>query len=165
MKKIQLLFIAIAVLSCKKTETAAPPAAATTVEVTVTDGRTGTAASGATVLLYDSADAVTSNTSKYTATTDQTGAVKIPVAYIAQYFVIAQKGSEKNYYNGLIPTGIFKTQADIQNSAIQTPAAVIGGVNFQDTNGDGRITAADDVSPPDIKVTANANNAISTSIY
>jgi len=165
MKKLQLLFIAITVLSCKKAETPAPAEAATTVAVTVTDGSTGVAATGATVLLYDSADAVASNTSKYTATTDQTGTVKITVAYISQYFVIAQKGSEKNYYSGLIPIGIFKTQTDIQNSAIQTPPAVIGGVKFQDTNGDGRISAADDVSAPNIKVTANTNNAISTTIY
>jgi len=162
MKKIQLLLLLVTVLlSCKKAETKT----ATTVEVSVTDGSTGSVAGGATVNLYESVSAVTGNTPKYTQTTDQSGKAKISVAYLSQYYVLVQKGNEKNYYSGLIPVGIFKTQTDIQNSPVQKPAAVIGGVKFQDTNGDGKIDALDDVSAPVVSVSANTNNTFSTTVY
>ncbi|MCR8560994.1 hypothetical protein KXD93_25275 [Mucilaginibacter sp. BJC16-A38] len=164
MKKLQILLftlMAIALLSCTKDQTKT----GTTVEISVVDGSTGSAAAGATVSLYESSAAINSNTPKYTQTTDQTGKAKIGVAYLSQYYVTAQLGSKKNYYNGFLPVGIFKTQTDIQNSAIQTPAAVIGSVKFQDTNGDGKISAADDVAAPSVSLTVNTNTTFTTTVY
>jgi len=164
MKKLTALFSAILLitgLSCKKSQTST----STSLTVTVTDGRTGSPAAGASVYLYNSAAAVTGNSPQYTATTDQSGKANITVAFVSQYFVVAQNATEKNYYNGLIPIGIFTTQTDIQDSPAQTPAGVIGGVKFKDTNGDGAITAADDGPPPAASITANTSNSFSTAIY
>jgi hypothetical protein len=162
MQKLTIFFfliLLIAGLSCKKSQTS------TTLIVTVTDGRTGSVAAGASVFLYDSSAGVASNSPKYSATTDQNGKVSITIAFVSQYFVVAQNANEKNYYGGLIPTGIFKTQTDIQDSPAQTPSAVIGSVKFQDTNGDGAITAADDVPAPSASIAANTANSFSTTIY
>jgi len=115
--------------------------------------------------LFDSSAGVLSNSPKYSATTDQSGKASITIAFVSQYFVVAQNATGKNYYSGLIPTGIFETQTEIQDSPAQTPAGVIGGVKFQDTNGDGVITAADDVSAPVVSITANTKNSFSTTIY
>ena len=169
MKKKTLFLFAIiiaTVLSCSKNKTVTPtPAAATTVEVTVNEGRAGTAAANATVYLYQSQDSVTSNTPKYTQVTDQNNQAKITVTYQAQYFVVVKKGTESNYYNGLIPVGIFASQTDIDDSPNQIPAGVIGGVKYQDTNGDGRITSADDVSAPTVSLKAGTNNLFTTTVY
>jgi hypothetical protein len=163
MKKLNIFFLTVlvtAVLSCKKNNTPV-----TTLEITVVDGATGSSAAGAAVMLYGTAGDAASGSPKYSGTADQSGKVKFTVSYLRQYFVLAVKTTEKNYYNGLIPTGIFKTQTEIQNSPAQTPSAVIGGVKFQDTNGDGAITAADDVAPPSVSITANTNNTFTTTIY
>lgn len=163
MKKFTGLFflgLLVAGLSCKKSQTTA-----TTLTITVTDGAANSVAAAATVYLYESSAAVTANTPKYTTTTDQNGKATITIAYLSQYFVIAQKGAEKNYFSGLIPAGIFKTQADIQDNPVQTPPGVIGGVRFQDTNGDGAITTADDVAAPSANITANTANSFGTTVY
>jgi hypothetical protein len=157
---IILSILLMAGFSCKKSQTAT-----TTLNVTVTDGSTGSPAAGASVFLFDSSTAVTSNMPKYSATTDQNGKVSITIAFLSQYFVIAQKAGEKNYYSGLIPVGIFKTQTDIQDSPAQTPPGVIGGVKFQDTNGDGAITVADDAPAPSASIVANTANSFSATIY
>jgi hypothetical protein len=162
MQRVTIFFflgLLITGLSCKKGQTV------TTLTVTVTDGRTGAPAAGASVLLYDSSSGVASNAAKYSATTDQSGKATITIAFLSQYFVIAQQASEKNYYSGLIPTGIFKTQADIQFTPAQTPPAAIGGVKFQDTNGDGVVNAQDDGPPPAASIAANTTNLFSTTIY
>lgn len=162
MQKLTALFFSIWLitgLSCKKSQTS------TTLAVTVTDGRTGSPAAGVSVFLYDSSAAVISNTPKYSATTDQSGKANIAIAFLSQYFVVAQNATEKNYYGGLAPIGIFTTQTDIQDSPAQTPAGVVGGVKFRDTNGDGIITAADDVPAPAASITANTTNSFSTTIY
>lgn len=169
MKKNTLFLFTVIVataLSCSKSKTVTPtPAAATTVEVTVDEGRTGTAAATATVYLYQSQDSVTSNTPKYTQTTDQNNTAKITVAYQPQYFVVVKKGTESNYYSGLIPIGIFATQTDIDSSPFQSPAGVIGGVKYQDTNGDGKIDSKDDAAAPTVSVKVSTNNTFTTTVY
>ena len=162
MKKLHPFFLIIlltAALSCKKSQNA------TTLEITVVDGVTGMPAAGATVNLYGHAADVTGGSPVFSLTTDQTGKVKLPVDHPNQFFIIAFKAAERNYYNGLIPVGIFKTQADIQDSPAQTPSAIIGGVKFKDTNGDGAITSADDTTPPSNYITAYINNTFSATIY
>jgi hypothetical protein len=165
MKDLNVLlftFMVITLVSCGKTNDAIT---ATMVQVTVTDGSTGSVTSGATVSLYNSTSAVTSNAPAYTQTTDQSGKAQFSVLYVSQYYVIVQKANEKNYYSGLIPIGLFKSTADIQNSPIQSPAGVVGGVKFQDTNGDGIINASDDVAVPSVTLTQTGINTFSTAIY
>ncbi len=163
MKKFTSLFFAlllVAGLSCKKSQTTA-----TTLTITITDGSNSIGAAAATVYLYDSAAAVTSNTPKYTVTADQNGIATITITFSSQYFVIAQKAGQKNYYNGLIPVGTFKSTTDVQDSPAQTPPGIVGGVKFQDTNGDGAITTADDVPPPAVTIKANTANSFNATIY
>lgn len=165
MQKFKFICFAMSALvmfSCKKSQTTVT---ATTVQISVTDGVNNDAATAATVYLYDSADALSSNTPKYTGTTDQNGKVTITVAYTSQYLVVAQKGVEKNYFSGLIPIGIFTSATEIADSPIQTPAAVVGDVKFLDTNGDGMISSQDDVTAPAISITAKTSNAFATTIY
>jgi hypothetical protein len=169
MKHLKSLFILVVfstTLSCSRKN----GTSVTTVDVMVTDGASWTAASGATVYLYDSSNAVTSNLPKYTQTTDSKGDVKFTVVYSGQYYVVAQKvvaqkGNAKNYYNGLIPVGIFQSQTEIRNSPAQNPPAVVGGIKFRDTNGDGVVNASDNTPPPAVALTANTNNTFTTTIY
>lgn len=162
MKKLFFVLVSLSVFlstqsfSCKKDAT---PVSSTTIEVTVKDGNSWSISntslsivSGATVYFYATQADVTNNTPQYTAATDATGVVKIPVNFQTQYFLLVQKGSAKNLYNGYLITGIFQSQSDIQASAFQVPAPVIGGLKFGDLNGDGKIdsndkTFADNVSP------------------
>jgi hypothetical protein len=166
MRKIKVLYFAAlmaSVVSCKKSHTI--PVVTNGITVMVTDGDSNTPAAGATVAFYDSATAVVSNTPKYTATTDQSGKVQLTVNYIKQYFVIVQKGVEKNYFSGLIPTGIFTSATEIKDSPTQSPAAVVGDVKYQDTNGDGVINIQDDVQAPAISLTVNMAATFNTTIY
>jgi len=164
MKNLKLLFILVVfstTLSCSRKNVTS----VTTVDVIVTDGASGTAASGATIYLYDSSNAVISNLPKYTQTSDSKGEAKFTVVYSGQYYVVVQKGSAKNYYNGLIPLGIFQSQTEIRNSPAQNPPAIVGGIRFRDTNGDGVINASDNTVPPAVALTANTNNTFTTTIY
>jgi hypothetical protein len=147
------------VVSCNKNSNT------TTVNIIVTDGDSGTAANNATVYLYDSGAAVATNSPKYTQGTDQSGKAKITVASLSTYFIVVQKGTEKNYYGGYIPVGIFKSQTDIDDNPRQTPPAVVGGVKFKDVNGDGQINSQDITPMPSINIVANTNNSESVTIY
>jgi hypothetical protein len=135
------------------------------VEITVINGATNAISAGATIKLYSSTDAVTSNNAQYIKTTDVGGKVKFNVTHQSQYYIIVENGTAKNFYSGLIPTAIFKTQADINNSPHQTPAGVIGGIKFQDTNGDGAITVQDNVVAPSIMLTSQTTNSFNVTIY
>src|ERR1700761_1809736 len=164
MSKITVFFLISAVLliSCKK-ETANNT---TSLTIKVIDGRTNAPTAGATVNLFTSYNSVIGTIYKTPLTTDANGTVNITVeAGVSQLYVIVQKNSEWNYYNGLIPVGIFGSTADIANSPVQDPAGVVGGVQFKDTNGDGKIHASDDVLPPVVDITANTTNTINTTIY
>jgi hypothetical protein len=166
LKTLLTAFITITcVASCSKKNDAATTPSATTVEVTVTDGSSGSTSTGATVSLYESTTAVTNNTPKYTQATDQTGKAKITVDFLSQYYIVVQKGTAKNFYSGLIPVGLFKSAADIAASPIQSPAGAVGGVKYQDSNGDGKIDKLDYVNPPAITLKANTNTTAAVTIY
>jgi hypothetical protein len=137
-----------------------------TVAITVTDGLTGTASAGATVKLYDDANkANTGEAPAYTLTTDASGKVSASVAYIGGYYIVAENGTRKSYYGGLIPIGIFKTQADIDSSPVQTPVATIGAVKFKDANGDGVINDSDKKPAPTLFLEAGQTLNYSTAVY
>ncbi len=173
MTKLKLLLIAVpllAISSCLKNDdsnngTSTTTTTGTTVAIKVVDGHSGVAVPGAAVSLYATSADVTANTPTYSLTTDQTGVAESPVTFVSQYYVIAQKESEKNYYSGLIPIGLFTSTAEIQSSAIQTPAATIGSVKFQDTNGDGVISALDDTTPPPLALMKDKTNTFTVTIY
>ncbi|MEO6522565.1 MAG: hypothetical protein ABIN91_12855 [Mucilaginibacter sp.] len=145
----------------QKTETEV----ATTVLITVADGRTGSAAATATVNLYTDMAGVNNNTPKYTQTTDQNNQVNITVDYLSQYYVVVIKGTAKNYYSGFKPIGIFQSQTDINSSPIQSPAGTVGGVKYQDTNGDGIINNNDKVDAPVITLQQNTKNTQTVTVY
>jgi hypothetical protein len=137
-----------------------------TVAITVTDGLTGAASAGATVKLYDDVNKPnTGEAPAYTFTADASGKVTASVDYIGGYFLVAENGARKNYYGGLIPIGIFKTQADIDNSPKQTPAATIGAVKFKDVNGDGVINDSDKTHAPNLFLEAGQTLTYSTAVY
>ena len=156
---LMLLAIVAIAFSCKKNTTS------TTISVTVTNGASRSVSSGATINLYETAAAVSGGSPKYSQVTDASGKTKFTVAYLAKYYIIVKNGSAANYYNGYIPVGIFTSQTDINDSPAQTPAAVVGGVRFSDTNGDGVINSSDFLTVPSINVTENANTAFSVVIY
>ena len=166
MQNLKALFftaLAILFLSCNGNVTPSPTP--TTIDIAVVNGSDSTIAAGATVSLYDSLKSVTRNIPSYKSVTDQSGKLRLTVSFLNQYFVIIQKGNESNYYGGLIPIGVFKSLAEIQESPAQAPAGVVGGVKFQDTNGDGRITSADEVAPPLLPMKIHTDNVLKTAIY
>ncbi|WP_374948470.1 hypothetical protein [Mucilaginibacter sp.] len=157
-----LLVLILAVVlagSCKKDDPT------TSLEINVINGATNAASPGATIKLYAGANAVSDNVPTYTNTTDVSGRVKFNVKYQNQYYIIVENGSAKNFYSGLVPVAIFKTQADISASPAQNPIAVIGGIKFQDINGDGVVNAQDNIVAPLITIKAQTNNTISVTIY
>ncbi|UOE49322.1 hypothetical protein MTO98_33550 [Mucilaginibacter sp. SMC90] len=142
------------------------PPLTSTVDITVTDGLTGAASAGATVKLYDDVNKPnTGEAPSYTLTADASGKATASVAYIGGYYVVAENGSRKSYYNGLIPIGIFKTQSEIDSSPTQTPAATIGSVKFKDTNGDGVINDSDKTHAPNLFLEAGQTLTYSTAVY
>lgn len=162
--KILQLFIFLAVMftvsSCSKEDKA------TFVVVTVIDGKTGQPAPGATVALFTLSGNDTLRTTVNPQLTNASGVASIPVPFVFRYYVVAQTNTEKNYYGqGYIPIGYFKSQADIDNSPIQTPTPVVGGIKFQDTNGDGKIDASDIQQPPAVQLTMGAKNPITVTMY
>jgi hypothetical protein len=174
MTKLKLLLLAaplLAMSSCLKNDDSnngtgtTTTTTGTTVAIKVVDGHSGVAVPGAAVSLYATSADVTANTPTYSLTTDQTGVAQSPVNFVSQYYVIAQKEGEKNYYSGLIPVGLFTSTAEIQSSAIQTPAATIGSVKFQDTNGDGVISALDDTTPPPLALMNDKANTFTVTVY
>ncbi|MDB5150123.1 MAG: hypothetical protein JWQ57_4143 [Mucilaginibacter sp.] len=137
-----------------------------TVAITVTDGVTGAASAGATVKLYDDVNKPnTGEAPAYTLTADASGKVSASVAYIGGYYIVAENGARKSYYGGLIPIGVFKTQADIDNSPVQTPTATIGAVKFKDANGDGVINDSDKKPAPTLFLEAGQTLNYSTTVY
>jgi hypothetical protein len=135
-------------------------------EITVTDGRTGSPSSAATIKLYPDSASVINNTPKYTKTTNQAGVAKFNVQLLNKYYVIVENGSEKNVYNGYIPVGIFKSQQDIANHPIQSPLGVVGGLIFKDINFDGKIDSKyDKVVAPQISLAVSAQSDFDISIY
>ncbi|QEM06797.1 hypothetical protein DIU31_026040 [Mucilaginibacter rubeus] len=140
--------------------------ATSTVAITITDGQTGAASVGATVKLYDDVNKPnTGEAPSYTLTTDASGKATAVVAYIGEYYIVAEKGTQKSYYNGLIPIGIFKTQADIDSSPKQTPAAIIGSVKFKDTNNDGVINDSDKAKAPNLFLQEGQTLNYSLAVY
>jgi hypothetical protein len=136
------------------------------VDITVTDGSTGKPSAGATVKLYDDVNKPnTGEAPAYTLTADASGHVTASVAYIGGYYIVAENGARKSYYNGLIPVGIFKTQADIDNSPKQTPAGTIGAVMYKDSNADGAITDADKTHAPILFLEAGQTLVYGATIY
>lgn len=137
-----------------------------TVAITVTNGLTGAAAAGATVKLYDDVNKPnTGEAPAYTFTADASGKVTASVDYIGGYFLVAENGAQKNYYGGLIPIGVFKTQSDIDSSPKQTPVATIGSVKFKDTNGDGVINDSDKTYAPNLFLEAGQTLTYNTTVY
>lgn len=174
MKKYLIILVGIVTLtpslSCSKKDDNLAPTS--TVEVTVKDGNSWSASNtslsvsaGATINLYDTQTDVTNNTPKYTATTDQTGVVKFPVAFQSQYLLTAQKGNAKNLISGLLITGIFEFAAEIDKSPRQTPGATVGGPRFSDVNADGIINANDKVNADIIIPVQNQTVAKTVIIY
>jgi hypothetical protein len=140
--------------------------ATSNVSITVTNGLTGTASSGATIKLYDDPNKANNGSSPaYTLTTDASGKITSQVDYIGGYFIVAEKGTQKSYYNGLIPIGIFKTQSEIDSSPAQTPVATIGSVKFKDTNGDGVINDSDKTVAPTLYLEAGQTINYNLAIY
>lgn len=160
-----LFFTALALLFISCAGNVTPSPTPTTIDIAVINGGDSTVAAGATVSIYDSLKSVTSNIPAYKSVTDQSGKLRLTVSFVNQYFIIVQKGNASNYYGGLIPIGVFKSQAEIQGSPAQTPAAVVGGIKFQDTNGDGRITSADEVAPPYLPMKIHTDNVFNAAIY
>jgi hypothetical protein len=141
-------------------------AGTSTVAITVTDGVTGTASAGATVKLYDDVNKPnTGAAASYTLTADASGKITAPVDYIGGYYIVAENGVRKSYYAGLIPIGIFKTQADIDSSPTQTPVATIGAVKFKDINGDGVINDSDKTHAPSLFLEDGQTLTYSTAVY
>lgn len=137
-----------------------------TVNITVTNGLTGTASAGATVYLYDDPDKVNNGAAPaYTLTADASGKINASVDYIGGYYVTAVNGTQKSFYNGLLPIGIFKTQAEIDASPVQNPVATIGSVKFKDVNGDGKIDAADKTVAPVLYLEMGQTIPYSISVY
>ncbi|GAA4329461.1 hypothetical protein GCM10023149_34170 [Mucilaginibacter gynuensis] len=97
---------------------------------------------GATVKLYDSQQAVTTDKPVYTATADDAGHVVIPVEYKSQYFIKASKGNLSNIYEGYVIFGVFINATEVAAAGIQ-PTPAIGWPKVADINGDGSITEAD----------------------
>jgi len=140
--------------------------ATSALSITVTDGVTATASAGATIKLYDDINNATSGASpNYTETADASGKAKFTVDYTGIYYVVVENGTKKNWYSGLIPVGVFKTQADIDASPAQTPVAIIGSVKFQDTNGDGVINESDKTKVPGITLFEGTTPPVSITIY
>jgi hypothetical protein len=137
-----------------------------TVDITVTDGLTGAASAGATVKLYDDVNKPNNGEAPtYTLTSDASGKVKTSVAYIGVYYIVVEKGTQKNYFNGLIPIGVFKSQSEIDSSPAQTPVATIGAVKFKDTNGDGVINDSDKTHAPNLVLEEGQTLTFSTAVY
>lgn len=163
LKALLFFIIPLAMVSCsKKSGTTAP---ATTIEVAVSEGNDKAVSVGATVELYESVASVAANTAKYTQTTNASGKAVFTVAYLPKYYVVAHKGTARNFYAGYIPIGIFTSDTEVSYSPAQTPPGVVGGVKFQDTNHDGAITAADVVTAPSVDVMANSNTFFNVAIY
>jgi hypothetical protein len=164
MKKPKLLLLcclaAIAFFSCSKKD-----AVPTTVVITVTDGRTNSASAGAIIKLYADSAGVVNNSPKYTKTADNAGKVKFDVAYLSEYYVIVQNGSAKSFYDGFIPTGIFKSQQDINNHPIQMPPGVVGGIILKDINYDGAIDRHDKVIAPGIFIIEKNTATVDIDVY
>lgn len=156
--------------SCNKKDDPEPPA--TTLEITVKDGKSWSASntslsnsSGVTINLYTTQTDVTNNTPQYTAITNQAGVASIPVEFKNQYLLTAQKGNAKNLINGLLITGIFQTQTEINAAPFQTPAPTLGSPKFLDTNQDGRIDAGDRVIADIVNPVQDQNVAKAIIIY
>lgn len=143
---LSFVAIALSMSSCKKQNKGA---STTTIEVTVKSGATQAVSNGATVNLFTDATAATAgSTPNYTGTTDQTGKATFSNVNSGTYYVVAINGSARNYYNGLIPIGISN-----------------GTVTFQDTNGDGQISAQDKVLAPSVSVASGATSTFTAIIY
>jgi hypothetical protein len=162
---ILIAFIALTTFEACSKKADVAPAKSTTVQITVADGRTGAAAGSATVNLYADMTAVNNNTPKYTQITDQNNQAKFTVDYLSKYYVVVTKGTAKNYYSGLVPIGIFQSQADINNSPAQNPPGTVGGVKYQDTNEDGIINNNDKTDAPFITLTQSTNNTQTITVY
>jgi hypothetical protein len=122
----------------------------TKIEITVKNGNSWSAqntsmnvVSGAYVKVYESLDKIAANTPSYIRTTDQNGKVLIPVVYQNTYYFTVQKGNAKNIYNNFLIAGIFQTDTEIQNSAVQTPTPSVGSLKYADLNFDGIINSSD----------------------
>ena len=142
----------------------------TKIEITVKDGNSWSAqntsmnvVSDATVKVYESLEKVVANTPSYTKTTDQTGKVLIPVVYKDTYYFTVQKGNAKNIYNNQLIAGIFQTDTEIQNSAIQTPTPSIGSLKYADLNFDGIINSQDKATG-DYVLTVQSQTIAKTSV-
>ncbi|AYL98077.1 hypothetical protein HYN43_023535 [Mucilaginibacter celer] len=141
-------------------------AAVSSVNITVTNGITGTGSAGATVKLYDDPNkANTGEAPAYTLTTDASGKITSQVDYIGGYYVVAEKGTQKSYYNGLIPIGIFKSQSEIDSSPKQTPVATVGSVKFKDTNADGIINDSDKTVAPTLYLESDQTALFNIAVY
>jgi hypothetical protein len=157
--------------SCSKTndttiQNTAQTTPQTTVQIGVLDSRDSYNVTGdAKVNLYASMNDVNNNTPQYSQLTEKSKPVTISVNYLSQYYVVVTKGTETNYISGFIPIGIFQSQSDIQLSPIQNPAGTIGGVKYQDLNGDGIINASDKTNAPTIPITAGTTNSKTIIIY
>jgi len=165
LKTILLLAFLALSFSCKNPSVKAK--AETTVQVYALDGSNPSGSqSGISVKFYESLVAITNNTPSASGVTDANGMAMVSIGIpVTSYYVIAQRGTRANYYNGLNPIGVFKTQQEIQTSPTQIPAGTIGGTKFRDTNGDGVITSADVLSPPVFSITPYYNTVIGTVIY
>lgn len=163
LKALVFFIIPLAMTSCsKKSGTAVT---ATTIEVAVSEGNNKDVSVGTTVELYESVAAVAANTPKYTQTTNVSGKAVFTVVYLSKYYVVAHKGTERNFYAGYIPIGTFTSDTEISYSPAQTPPGVVGGVKFQDTNHDGVINSSDVVAAPSVEVIANSNTFFNVAIY
>jgi hypothetical protein len=143
----------------------------TSIEFTVKDGKSWSVnnslnvVSGATINLYESQADVTSEVVKYTAVTDASGKVTIPVAFKSYYYFTVQKGNAKNIYNDLLVAGIFQSQDEIQSSAQQSPWPTVGSVKYADLNGDGIINSLDKANSGFVQVVESQKNVASVVIY
>jgi len=163
MKKLFILILAGFIIIDIGTACYKKPAD-TVVEINVYNG--STAITGvATVSLYRSMADVLNNSPAYTQTVGDVNYVDITVEYLSKYYVVVTRGAAKNYYAGFLPIGIFQSQADINNSPAQTPAAAVGGVKFKDINGDGVINNSDKTDAPAIFLTKNATTYENVTIY
>ncbi|MDN3581898.1 hypothetical protein [Mucilaginibacter flavus] len=137
----------------------------TTLQITVTNGRTGIVSAGAVIQLYKDSASVSNNKPTYQATTGADGVANINASFQPRCFILIENGSLKNFYNGYVPAGIFNTQADINNNPSQTPTPSIGDIRFRDTNGDGKIDTHDKVFAPSIGLDNNAKDVVDLKIY
>ena len=176
MKKLFLVLISVMVIlstqsfSCKKD--IVPVVSKTIIEITVKDANSWSTSNtsfslstGATIFLYATQADITINTPKYTSIIDQSGLVKIPVVFQVGYFLIVKKGKASNLYNGYLIKGIFQSQASIQSSAFQNPAGTVGGLQFEDVNGDGIINTSDKVTGSYVTAIENQQVSVTALIY